>query len=89
MYFDSFVEHHTNYEKDEKVMVGKNEHREIHIDPNHPLYPEDPENIPGWNNWLGFSIDCEHRFIDRKGHPNCKYHDSSIGYCLPKLCPRR
>lgn len=87
--FEDFVQHHTNYEKNETKMISKTKHKEIHMDPLHGDYPEDQKNIPGWNRWLSFSKYCKHRFLDCKGIPNCKYHDSSIGYCLPKLCPKR
>jgi len=33
--------------------------------------------------------ECPHLFLDEKGIPNCKYHDSSIGVCKPEFCPER
>jgi len=86
---DRFVEHHTNYEKDEKKIIRKSLHKEIHIDPLHPLYPEDEENIPRWIQWKVFRDRCFFMFEDCWGIPNCKYYDSSVGYCLPRLCPRK
>lgn len=34
------------------------------------------------------SENCEYRFIDDRGIANCRYHDSSIGYCKAEFCPR-
>lgn len=35
-----------------------------------------------------FAEECPHRFLDSKGIPNCKYHDSSIGFCEVENCPK-
>jgi hypothetical protein len=33
-------------------------------------------------------VTCEHRIYDQFGDPNCRYYDSSIGYCQQDLCPK-
>jgi len=32
--------------------------------------------------------DCEHLVLDGENTPNCSYHDSSVGVCNPRNCPK-
>jgi len=86
--FDEFVEHHINYEKNETVMVSRKEHDEIHSNPEHPLYPKDFWNIPGWDSWDSIRKSCPYSLRESEKIYYCTYHDSSVGFCVSKLCPK-
>jgi len=87
-YPNRYVEHHINYAKNKTIMVSKEKHNEIHSNPEHPLYPEDYWNMPGWKNWNEMRKSCSHSLKESDKIYYCTYHDSSVGFCVSKLCPK-